>query len=130
MTRIVLDTNVLVSAILTPFGTPASVLSAVLNGNTPLLYDDRIISEYRQVLMRKKFNFDADLVSHVLDYIEAVGEHISAPPLNIKLKDPFDLPFVEVAVAGHADVLVTGNKKHFPKLSGVQILTPTEFLKK
>lgn len=131
MIRIVLDTNVIVSAVLTPFGPPARILDAVLNGNLLLLHDDRIVAEYFDVLNRRKFNFDAELVSYLMDYIITSGEHVSAMPLQIKLKDEFDLPFIEVAISGHADALVTGNKRHFPqKLATAQIATPAEFMEK
>lgn len=131
MTRAVIDTNVIISAVLTPFGAPAGVLNSFLSGGLALLYDDRIIAEYRQVLERKKFNFESDLVADILDYIKLKGENICADPLNIKLNDPFDLPFIEVAASGHADWLITGNKKHFPqKILTAKIVTPSEFLAK
>ena len=129
MMRIVLDTNVLVSAILSPFGAPAGIFNAILSGQLILLYDDRIIAEYREVLNRPKFDFEKNLISDILDFIEVKGERILAIPINVKLPDPFDLPFVEVAITGKASFLITGNKKHFPvKLPNIQILTPSAFL--
>lgn len=127
--RVVLDTKIVVSAILSPFGAPAGILSSVFAGNLKFLYDDRIIIEYEQVLARKKFNFSEAMVNQILDYLVTTGERVCAVPLKIKLKDPFDLPFIEVAVSGLADVLITGNKKHFPqKLISTRIVAPQEFL--
>ena len=130
MISIVLDTNVLVSAVITPFGSPARILDSILRGNITLLFDDRIMIEYRQILKRKKFNLDNELVDDILGYIETIGKHVIAPPFKIKVKDDSDLPFIETAIAGPADALVTGNKKHFPhKILSVQVLTPADFIK-
>lgn len=129
MTRqIVLDTNVLISALLTPFGAPARVLDAILIGVVGLLYDDRILDEYRDVLKRKKFGFASSHVDLLLDFLRTSGRRISAPPLKNRLPDPNDAPFIEVAVAGMADALVTGNRRHFPARAGISILSPNDFL--
>lgn len=127
MKRIVLDTNVLVSAVLTPFGTAARVLDLVIGGEAVLLLDDRLLAEYREVLLRPKFGFDSALVEHLVDYFETAGEHVMAGPVTAKLPDPDDAPFFEVAVAGGADALVTGNKRHYPR-GKVRVLSPSEFL--
>lgn len=113
--RVVLDTNVLVAALLTPRGAPASVLNAVLNGSVTLLVDERIADEYRDVLFRSKFGFSHDALQPVLDFIERAGEYVVAEPVRVTISDPDDIPFVEVATAAAADYLVTGNLKHFPK---------------
>lgn len=127
--RIVLDTNVLVSALLSPTGAPARILDAVFSNQCVLLFDDRILTEYQQVLARKKFRFDQSAIEDLLDFILASGEPILAEPLALRLKDPSDLPFIEVACSGYADALVTGNKKHFPsKQLSIPIYTPREFL--
>lgn len=130
MTRqIVLDTNVLISALLTPFGAPARILDAILIGLVRLLYDDRIMDEYRRVLARRKFGFAPSHVDWLLDFLQTSGRRISAPPLKNKLPDPNDAAFLEVAVAGMADALVTGNRRHFPARAGISILSPQDFLK-
>ncbi len=131
MRRIVLDTNVLVSALLSPFGAPARVLDAVLAGQVRLLYDDRILAEYQAVLGRGRFGFDPHDVVALLAFIRAEGERVSAPPLGLELPDADDAPFIEVAVAGRADALVTGNKAHFPTSAcrGIPVLHPAELLR-
>ena len=127
--RVVLDTNVLVSALLTPFGPSAKVLDVVLAGETVLLYDDRIMTEYEQVLSRKKFNFNKHFVHEVLDYLLASGERVNAGAFNGKIIDVFDLPFIEVARSAKADAVVTGNKKHFSqKDCGCLVLSPAQFI--
>ncbi len=132
--RLVIDTNVLVSALLNPHGTPARVLDLVLAGSIRILWDDRLMAEYASVLNRPKFAFSPTDVRALLDYLRLSGDQIQAHPLkNLKASavvDAFDLPFAEVAVAGEADVLVTGNPRHFNFLGAekMHILSPVEFL--
>ena len=132
MKRVVLDTNVLVSALLSPFGAPARLLDAVLAGQVRLLYDDRMLAEYRAVLRRERFGFDPRDIAALLAFIRTEGERVSAPPLGLKLPDPDDAPFIEVAVAAKADALVTGNKTHFPTSAcqGIPVLSPAELLQR
>ena len=80
---IVLDTNVLVSALLSPFGPAARILDLILAGDVRLAYDDRIMAEYRQVLARPKFSFDPQAVADVLAYMNAEGEAVVARPLSV-----------------------------------------------
>ncbi|MCS6938653.1 MAG: putative toxin-antitoxin system toxin component, PIN family [Roseiflexaceae bacterium] len=81
MTLIVLDTNVLVSALLSPFGPPARILDMVLRGDLRVAYDDRVLAEYRAVLARPKFGFAANDVNVLLEYLEMSGERVVVTPL-------------------------------------------------
>jgi putative PIN family toxin of toxin-antitoxin system len=128
---IVLDTNVIVSALITPFGNAARILDMVISGDLNFLYDDRILSEYREGLLREKFGFKEYDVDILLEYIETEGIRITAAVSGEPLLDKDDIPFLEVALSGKADVLVTGNKRHFKVKSarGLKILSPEEFLK-
>ena len=128
--KIVLDTNVLVSAILSPNGPPAAVLRTLLTEGVSLCFDERIVSEYRDVLTRTKFSFDRELVEELIGFLEAAGSPTLAPPLAVTLPDPWDQMFIEVAVGSQADFLVTGNLKHFPEEAreGVRVASPREFL--
>jgi putative PIN family toxin of toxin-antitoxin system len=130
--RIVVDTNVIVSSILNYKGVPGRILSAVFTGNCILLFDTRIMQEYREVLHRPKFGFNSNIVDSVLDFLEEQGEFIVADPCAVKLPDINDISFLEVARSGRADALVTGNRKHFPvKLcKPIKICTPAEFIQK
>lgn len=128
--RIVLDTNVLVSGLLSPAGTPGRIVDLVSSLRVTLIFDDRILAEYREVLARPKLRIGPGEAAAVLDLIEKAGLLVPAPPLPLQLPDPDDLPFVEVAEAGGAAALVTGNTRHFTPLSGtitVPIVTPAEF---
>ncbi len=128
--RIVLDTNVLVSGILSPHGPPAAVLRALLTERVMLCFDERILSEYRGVFARGKFSFDRELVEELITFLETAGSPTLAAPLATALPDPSDQMFIEVAVASHADFLVTGNLKHFPDKAteGVSVVSPRAFL--
>ena len=131
--RAVIDTNVLVSGIFNPHGPPGRIVDVILSETITVLHDDRILSEYREVLMRPMFGFQLTDVETILDFIEAAGEHITAKEVDLILPDPADLPFLEVAMAGVADALVTGNLKHFKPRRGqhnVDVCTPAEFLRR
>jgi putative PIN family toxin of toxin-antitoxin system len=127
---IVLDTNVLVSGLLSPFGAPGQIVRMVASGEVVLCYDARILSEYREVLLRPKFPFSKDMVEALLDQIVANGVIIVGRPLPHALPDRSDEPFLEVALAADDVTLVTGNMKHYPKgkRQGVLVLSPAEFL--
>ena len=127
---IVLDTNVLVSGILKPYSKAAAVLRLVADGAIQLAYDVRLLSEYRDVLTRSKFNFPVEKVEEFLEQVEREGFLVSGSLSKFHLADPDDEPFIEVALSGRARALVTGNKRHFPRkeYEGVKILSPAEFL--
>jgi predicted nucleic acid-binding protein len=95
-----------------------------------LCFDERILSEYRDVLSRDKFAFDTDLVEELISFLEAAGTPTLAPPLNLTLPDLADQMFIEVTVFAHAEFLVTGNLKHFPKPARerIAVVSPREFI--
>lgn len=124
--RIVLDTNVLISGVLNPHGVPGSVVNAILDQRVTVLVDDRILFEYRDVLQRPKFHLASIHVQPFLEFFEHEGEYVTAGPTAARIPDPGDLPFYEVAVAGGADYLVTGNKRHFAREPF--IVSPKEFI--
>ncbi len=132
--RVVIDTNVLVSGAINPHGSPGRIMDALLAEEISLLYDDRILGEYREVLLRPAFGFRHADVDTLLDFIEFAGERISATAtVGVILPDPDDLPFLEVAVAGAADALITGNMRHFKPRHGrhdVFICSPADFVQR
>ena len=131
--RIVLDTNVLVSGLHNPNGAPGRIIDLILGARIQVLYDDRILAEYRDVLARPRLAIEPSLAQAVVGYIRLAGEQIMAIPLGQdSLPDPDDLPFAEVAITSEADMLVTGNMKHFSRLKerGVTVLSPAECLER
>lgn len=128
--KIVLDTNILVSGLLTPFGSSGEIVRLVFSNSLTLFLDARILSEYRDVLHRPKFRFNRDDVAVLLDFVEHYGHFVSGSSLHDRLPDRDDEPFLEVAIAGNVNALITGNAIHFPTdlRKGVRLLSPTEFL--
>ncbi|MFQ5505508.1 MAG: putative toxin-antitoxin system toxin component, PIN family [Planctomycetota bacterium] len=129
--RVVLDTNVLVAGLLTPHGAPGRIVDLMLQGHILPCVDDRILGEYRDVLNRPKFGFDATDVKTLQEYFENDGIHVVAAPLGLSLPDPDDAMFVEVAHAAAAERLVTGNLRHYPasQRRNVRVVRPGEFMK-
>lgn len=128
--KVVLDTNVIVSALLSPFRTCARIVGMVASGELRLCLDARILTEYGEVLRRPKFQFGEDKVAALLDRIEHRGCTVAAGPLPVSLPDRDDDPFLEVAHIGGAECVVTGNLDHFPARLrlGVRLLSPPQFL--
>lgn len=128
--RIVLDTNVLVSALLVQGSIPDQVLATAIAGRSRIVLDGRIMAEYRAVLSRPAFGFPAAQVEDVLAFLER-GEWVLADPMDLRIPDSGDLPFLEVAIAGGVDALVTGNPKHFVVGSmrmDLLVLTPRQYI--
>jgi putative PIN family toxin of toxin-antitoxin system len=126
---VVLDTNVVVSGILKPNGPAGTILRLAVQGAIRLAHDARILSEYREVLTRPAFGFPKDQVSALIDHFEKEGLGAIGLPLPFRLPDPYDEPFLEIAMAGRADALVTGNKRHFAgKKHKMKLMSPAEFI--
>ena len=129
--RVVVDTNVLVSAFMNPDGAPRRIVDLLLARAFVILHDDRILGEYWEVLLRPRFAFDPGEVFLLLDFVEHAGEYVAAERLNVLLRDSTDLPFLEVAAGGNADALITGNLRDFKPSRGhhsVTISSPADFL--
>jgi putative PIN family toxin of toxin-antitoxin system len=110
---VVLNTNVLVSALWSRGGNPSQVLSLAINGHILPCHDYRILAEYREVLRRPRFDFQEWEIADLLTNIENSGISVVAPPLALPFADEDDKKFYEVAKHCGAK-LITGNKKHFP----------------
>jgi putative PIN family toxin of toxin-antitoxin system len=127
--RLVIDTNVLVAALLHPGRTPDRAIEAILGGGGVVLCDRRIEAEYREVLGRRKFAaIPVERREGLLRRLLAGAESIASRPLTAALIDEDDRVFVEVGLSGRADAIVTGNPRHFPRNLGVEVLSPAELL--
>jgi putative PIN family toxin of toxin-antitoxin system len=127
--RLVVDTNVIVSALLHPGRTPDVALTRILEGEHVVLVDDRVRAEYADVLARKKFaSIDLERRARLLAAVEARAETVVVSPSEIVLIDEDDRVFIEVAESGRADGIVTGNTKHFPRDRGFRVWNPAEWL--
>ena len=128
--KVVVDTNVLISGLLSPFGPPGEIVRMIASGTLHLCFDARILTEYGEVLARPKFQFNPEQTQSLLEQVKTEGLSVAGDPLPARLPDPTDEPFLEAAIAGDADCLITGNTKHFPsaKRQGAVVLSPSEFL--
>jgi len=123
--RVVLDTNVLVSALLTPSGNPAKIYRMFLAEELTLVYSEEIIAEYQDVLHRPRLMLHTDDTDTVLRAIRCCGVLVAPVPSSGPMLDEDDRIFFDAAKCTGA-YLVTGNTRHYPCESF--ILTPTEFL--
>ena len=126
----VIDTNVLVSAMLKFQSVPGQVANEALLGKIIPLLCDEIVAEYREVFARPKFKFDQKVVDVFIDGIVDRGIFVDAVPVEEIIPDPKDIVFYGVTMEGRKEYddayLVTGNLKHFPVKSFV--VTPKEML--
>ncbi|MDO5422868.1 MAG: putative toxin-antitoxin system toxin component, PIN family [Eubacteriales bacterium] len=126
----VVDTNVLVSALLSKKDDAATVrvLRAMLSGRFTPLYHAEILEEYEEVLHRPKFHLSEDLIRTVLSAVKRYGIEVFPQPTGEILIDLDDLIFYEVAMEKREDgaYLVTGNQKHYPVRDF--IVTPAEMM--
>ena len=115
---VVIDTNVLVSALLSHHSDAATVrlIDRLFDGDFIPLYSDTIMLEYREVLFREKFHFNPGIVEQLLQTIVSTGIALTPSPTGELLIDKDDIPFYEVVMdtRDNDSYLVTGNLKHFP----------------
>lgn len=133
MLLVVLDTNVLVSAMLSAKGSPGKILDLIMSNQIQVAYDDRILGEYEEVLARPELRLDQSKVIASIDHIELSGKIITPGMLSKDgYIDPDDIMFAEIFITSKADALVTGNLKHYKPLldQNAVVLSPTQFLEK
>ena len=128
----VIDTNVLVSAMLSFHSVPGKIVAEAMIGDIIPLISDEIIAEYKDVLNRRKFRFDENAVKDLIDTIVRRGIPVDAGPVKELLPDPKDAVFYEVVREARSQdetkdsYLVTGNTKHFPLKR--YVVTPRQML--
>jgi putative PIN family toxin of toxin-antitoxin system len=132
MLKVVIDTNVLVSALLKPDSVPELILSLILEGEILLCLTDPIATEYEEVLKREKFRkLDHKKVKTLLSRLRSQAQWV-IPKIHLRVTtaDPEDNKFLECAKEAEANFLITGNIKHFPigKFEEIIILNPSQFL--
>lgn len=112
--RLVLDTNVVLSAVLKPDGLQRMIFQIALSPFCEVFVSAPILAEYEDVLSRKRFKLHPDEVQAVMSLIKKTA-HLVTPQNTVTASDdPDDNMFLECAEEAEADYLVTGNKKHFP----------------
>ena len=125
----VIDTNVLVSAMLKWNSVPGNIMELAFSGPIIPVLNEDIVKEYREVLLRPKFHLTEEIVNDVLDTINEKGIYVDADTIDIELPDPKDRVFYEVVMEKRKEenaYLVTGNLKHYPVRDF--IVTPAEMM--
>ncbi len=125
----VIDTNVLVSAMLKWDSIPGNVIELAFSGTIVPLLNGHIVKEYQEVLSRPKFHLTEDIIQTIIEEIKRFGIYIDAMELDINLPDPKDQVFYEVVMEERKSedaYLVTGNIKHFP--SKPYVVTPRQMI--
>ncbi len=125
--RIVLDTNVVVSGLLKAGGVAGAFWGSrkkafALRCSTTNASSQSISRCWQEGLDRRR-------IEQVIEALRAIGELVVAKPIAVQSPDPDDQMFIEVAVTGFADAIVTGNAKHFPTDCGVSVLSPAQLLR-
>jgi putative PIN family toxin of toxin-antitoxin system len=129
MIRVVLDTNILFSAILKSKGLEAAVFNLVIDGTLLPCVSQAVLEEYSRVLTRPVLQAHADRVRHVLDLTASISVFVTPTTTVAESRDKDDNRFLECAEAAEAHFLVTGNTRHFPaKWKSTQRVTARELL--
>ena len=114
MIRAVIDTNVLVSGLLSPAGNEALLLLAIHQGLVRPCLSGDILDEYARVLARPRFAFPPDETGALLAMLREWGELFQPQGAPATSPDPADTKFLQCAAAAQAEFLVTGNRRDFP----------------
>jgi uncharacterized protein len=127
--RLVIDTNVLVSAALKPDGLQRTVLLLATTKPATLYASEAILAEYREVLARPELKIRRGLRQQLLHLIESHSHPVRPSRVLRVTRDPDDNKFLECADAARADYLVTGNQRHFPRFwKKTKVITSREFI--
>ncbi len=130
MIRAVIDTNVFVSAMISPSGNEALVLLAINHKLVRPCFSHEILQEYADVLRRPKFGFPADEIDILMALIRDRGELFEPVPMPATSSDPGDDKFIACVLSAAAEFLVTGNKRHYQEswLSGAKLVNAGELV--
>lgn len=125
----VIDTNVLVSAMLKWDSVPGNILELAFSGVITPVLNDSIVNEYQAALSRPKFHLPERVIHDILAEIDHCGVYVDAQEVDVDLPDPKDRVFYEVVMEKRNSddaYLVTGNIRHFPEKP--YIVTPRQML--
>ena len=129
MMRVILDTNIIVSALLQPLGPPAQVFLLALGHSVQLCVSGSIYAEYEEVIRRPRFKRSEETILSTLKAIQETAHWVRHSASVRACSDPDDDIFIECAQACVADYIVTGNVKDFPsEWLSTQVVTPRHFL--
>ena len=130
--RIVVDTNVLISAALKPGGTPRAVVDTIRQASGVLLFSNETFQELHSRLLRPKFDRYVSQRVRLIYLVQLMGvsERTSITGAKLGCPDPEDDKFLETAMVGNAECLITGDRHLLDMVSfhGISILPPVAFL--
>jgi putative PIN family toxin of toxin-antitoxin system len=132
--RAVVDTGILVSALILPRGTIGNVLRALRDGRFVTIYSTPMMVELIDVLGRPKiqakYHVQPNDIVELINLVRLRGELVIPKRAIEVCRDPKDNKFLEAAVAGEADAIVTGDDDLLVlhPFDGIDILRPSEFL--
>jgi uncharacterized protein len=127
--RLVLDTNILVSAALKPDGLQRATLNLALTKPARLYITDVVLAEYREVLARPELKIKKGTRLQLIELIKDRARLVKPTRAVRAAKDPADDKFLECADAARADYLITGNLRHFPRFwRSTKVVTAREFI--
>jgi len=127
--RLVIDTNVVVSAAMRPEGLERTVVLLAMTKPARWYVSEAIVAEYALVIGRPELKIRRGLRQQLLQLIKNHPHAVVPTRLAQITSDPADNIFVECADAARADYLVTGNQRHFPKFwKNTKIISSSEFL--
>lgn len=129
--KVVLDTNVLISAIVFG-GNPRKILEAILNGEPKLFFSENILDELKGVLQRPKFGFQAEVIQAILSELNAIG-HLIKPLSHVReiQEDADDNRILECAIEVSANYIISGDTHllSLKKYRNIRVVSPAEYLK-
>lgn len=132
MIRVVLDTNIVISATLRAGGLPEAVFNLAVDGVVELCVSEPILAEYKDVLGRPRLAIPPEKVANALARIREKSSFVTVTvqvPGDACPGDPDDLIFLECAETAAADYLVTGNRRHYPdQWKNTRVVTAQEFM--
>jgi len=130
--RVVLDTNVLISAILFG-GKPRQILEKAIRGEIRLCLSEPILEELKGVLQRSKFDYSPEMIQFILTELTGIADFVNpSETFNVVLEDPEDNRILECAVEAEANYIITGDF-HRLKLSrylNIEVLNVAAFLER
>lgn len=129
MIRVVLDTKIVVSAMLRSGGFPEAIFNLAVDRVIQLYISEPVFAEYAEVLRRPRLDIHPDKVTYALKRIRESAVLVNPTALVMAAHDPDDNIFLECAEAPAAEYLVTGNQVDFPETwATARIVTPRQFL--
>ncbi len=134
--RVVVDTNVIISALISPCGAPGQIIAAWHRRQIAVVMSDAMLVEVREAVhyprVRRRIPLSDEELATVLDELESATNVLDEPAhVAVLIRDPDDAIFVEAAVAGGADYIVTGDRDllELASYEGIRIVTPADFVK-